>query len=511
MLRSSMVVGFFSLLSGISGILVETSIAAYLGLSRSSDTFYVAYTIPYAIANLLSATAQFSLVPFFAALEARHSLEDQWKGFSYAVNLTFVGLSAVALLGAAVAHWVILGIAPGFTAAQTELSTQLCRWLLLVIIPAGIAEIFRSFLFSQQRFVLSSGAGFFRNIVVILSVIFLFRRYGLYSIVLGYFGGYFLQLAVLGGQVLVTSQVRYTLTFRGSSSAFRNLRGSGAYQLGGALAWQIVTVVERIIASFLAPGTLTALNYGFKILTTMAELLAGSVGTASLPALSRAVARSAQAEERRTFANTLHIGFALVLPVMVFCLMLDRNIMRLVFQRGNFTAEATALMSKVFFCYCLSLVFYSFIRVFTFYLFARNEAAAFFRLSLFLYASTIAFDLLYVGVLRLGARGIPLGLLTSSFLTCVLVYQRNLAAWREVLDRELAVFAAKNCVGAALAGIAVWALRIWVRTPSSAWENFLYLCLLCTAGAVTYASALVASGAFTISQVALMWRQPRDS
>ena len=65
LLRGSVVVGFFSLLSAFSGILVETSIAANLGLSIRSDTFYVAYTIPYIISNLLTATSQFSLVPFF--------------------------------------------------------------------------------------------------------------------------------------------------------------------------------------------------------------------------------------------------------------------------------------------------------------------------------------------------------------------------------------------------------------------------------------------------------------
>src|SRR6266702_164314 len=72
-LRSSLVVGVFSLLGSLTGILVETSIAARLSLSRSSDTFYVAFTAPYLIVNVLSATGQSYLVPFFSTLDARHS------------------------------------------------------------------------------------------------------------------------------------------------------------------------------------------------------------------------------------------------------------------------------------------------------------------------------------------------------------------------------------------------------------------------------------------------------
>src|SRR5579863_4869706 len=114
MLRSSVVVAFFNLLGGLSGILVETSIAANLGLSSRSDTFYVAYTIPYIISNLLSATSQFSLVPFFASLESAKDEKQLWRGFSYVTNILFLGLGAIAVVGAVTATWIIHAIAPGF-------------------------------------------------------------------------------------------------------------------------------------------------------------------------------------------------------------------------------------------------------------------------------------------------------------------------------------------------------------------------------------------------------------
>ena len=135
LLLGSAVVGFFSLLSALSGILVETSIAAKLGLSRNSDSFYVAFTIPYIITNLLSATSQFSLVPFFSTLDSRDSPEGLGKGISYVVNLVFLGLGLFAAVGSIGAPWIMRAIAPGFTRPQVELATQLSRWLFLVIVP----------------------------------------------------------------------------------------------------------------------------------------------------------------------------------------------------------------------------------------------------------------------------------------------------------------------------------------------------------------------------------------
>jgi putative peptidoglycan lipid II flippase len=505
LLWGSAVVGFFSLLSAVSGILVETSIAAKLGLSRNSDSFYVAFTIPYIITNLLSATSQFSLVPFFSTLDSGDSLKGLGRGVSYVINLMFLGLGLFAVVGAIGARWIMRGIAPGFTGAQIELATQLARWLFLIIVPAGIAEAFRSFLLSRHSFVLSSAAGFIRNVVVILVILWRFDRYGPFSIVLGYMAGYLLQMLALGVQIVISFPVRYSLTLTGSGEAFRKLHGAGTAQVGGALAWQVVVLAERMIASFLPAGTLTAVGYGSKILYTMVELLGGSVGTAALPQLSRAVMKQAHEEERKTFKDISQLGLFLTTPAVVFCLMLAHNVMRLVFERGNFTPAATGLMSTVFFYYCLSLLPLSFIRLLTFYLFARGEGGAFLRLSILLYSLNLGFDLFYVGVLRLGAKGIPLGLLVASLLVSALSFQRNLGDLRQSLDRSDIRFASKNLLGAVLTAMAIWVLRLWVTPPYSGFQNFIYLCELCGAGSAVYLVSLAALRVLPLAQETRIW------
>ena len=509
--RSSILVSFISLLGGLAGVLVETSIASRLGLSKSSDIFYVAYTVPYVISNLLSATSQFSLVPFFGTLDARHAPEDLWQGFSYAVNTIFLGMGTFALLAIAAAPWVIRGIAPGFTAQQSELATQLARWLFLILIPAGVSEVFRSFLLSQRRFGLSSAAGFFCNAVVIASVVGLFGRLGYYSIVLGYLLGYLVSFLVLGAQIVVAFPVRYSLTLQGSGEAFRKLHGAGAAQLGGAAVWQVVVVAERIIASFLPAGTLTALGYGLKILSALVDLLAGSVGTVALPALSRAVARQDATEVRKLFRDVLEISMMLVVPAFIFCGLLSGNIIRLVFERGNFRPEATALLAKVFFYYGVALLPYAFARLLTFYLFARHEGGAYLRFAAFLYGLTLMFDLIYVAGFRWGAKGIPLGLLTASILASALAYQRNVAGLRIDFDRALGWFTLKNLLAGSLAALAVLGLRWAVQNPQTNAANFVYLCGLCGAGTLVFFAILAASRAVPVAKILAEMTRSEDS
>jgi putative peptidoglycan lipid II flippase len=334
-----------------------------------------------------------------------------------------------------------------------------------------------------------------------------FPRYGLYSIVLGYLVGHSLALVILGAQIVISFPARYSLTLKGSGQAFRMLRGSGAAQVTVAVMWQGVVLVETMIASFLPAGTLTALNWGLKIISTISELLAGTIGTVALPALSRAVVRQDREEEHRTFQDTLEIGLVLISPAVLFCLMLSPNIVRLIFERGNFTAHSAALMTEVFFYYGLTLLFYSCLRILTFYLFARQEPAVYARLSALQYGLTVVFDLFYVGVLRLGAKSIPLGLLTALTLTLALAYQRDLARLRQALNRNLGRFAAKDLAGCVLAALIVVALRAFVHAPVTGGQNFIYLCELCGAGSAIYLGTLALLRAIPVARLADVWQR----
>ncbi|MBI4165361.1 MAG: oligosaccharide flippase family protein [Acidobacteria bacterium] len=508
MIRRSVVVGFFALLGGVSGIVVDTSIAARLGLSHDSDAFYVAFTVPYIVSNLLTATGQFSLVPFFAWLETHHSEEELWRGFSYVVNLVFLGMVGLGSAGILLAPWLVRVVAPGFTHDQTKLATELTGWLFLLIVPAGVAEVFRSFLLSRHHFALPSAAGLIRSLTVILFIILGYGRFGVYSVAYGFVAGNTVQLLALAGESLARYRIRYSWTILAEGEAFEKLHGAGTAQLGSAAAWQGVVILERVIASFLPPGTITALNFALKIMTSIVELLGGSVGTATLPALSRAVARADRQEERRTFQHTLEISLLLLTPAVVFCLLLNFHIIRMVFERGSFTRDATVLMAMVFFYYTLSLLPFSFIRLMTFYLFARNEPRVFLKFSIFAYGLTVVFDLIFVGLLEMGAKGIPLGMLAGFSITSIMIVQRNAGEIRRVLDRSLGSFAARNLAGGALAAAAVWVLGGWLRPPLNPSQDFIYLSIVCSTGSVVYLASISILGGISIHRLEEMW--PRE-
>jgi putative peptidoglycan lipid II flippase len=248
-----------------------------------------------------------------------------------------------------------------------------------------------------------------------------------------------------------------------------------------------------------------------KIMSALAELLAGSVGTVALPALSRAVARKAHAEERKIFQDTLEISQVFIIPAAIFCLLLNRNIIRLVFERGNFTPESTALLAMVLFYYSLALLPYAFTRVLTFYFFARHEGGVFLRFAILQFSLTLVFDLIYVGVLGAGAKGIPLGLLTALVLNIALAYHRNLAKLKSVFDRSLGWFALKNLMAAVFVALAILGLRSIIPFPQTGLANFLYVCILCGAGSLVFFATLAATRVVPVAEMIEELKRTEDS
>jgi hypothetical protein len=129
-------------------------------------------------------------------------------------------------------------------------------------------------------------------------------------------------------------------------------------------------------------------------------------------------------------------------------------------------------------------------------------------MALLLYSLNVAFDLFYVGLLQLGAKGIPLGLLSSLAVTSWLVFRRNLCDVRGALDRTLGRFSLKVLTGALITALVVWVLHTEVSTPASSEGDFAYLCFLCGAGSLAFLSTLVMTRAFSRPWWLLLGRGP---
>jgi putative peptidoglycan lipid II flippase len=108
----------------------------------------------------------------------------------------------------------------------------------------------------------------------------------------------------------------------------------------------------------LPSGSVAALSYANKIVSLIVAIGATALTTAALPYFSHMVADADWAGCRHTLKRYTALVLATTVPLTLLLMALSHPLIRLVFQRGAFTAVDTDLVSHVQQCYFIQLPFY---------------------------------------------------------------------------------------------------------------------------------------------------------
>ena len=123
----------------------------------------------------------------------------------------------------------------------------------------------------------------------------------------------------------------------------------------GLAVVQLNQVVNIVLASFLVVGSLVYLNVAW-LLIMSPLVLAMSVSTAVFPTLASESALERRGEVRRLFMHAFRMITFLTVPASVGLIVLGEPLIRLLFERGEFTAEATRATTFALRFYALGLL-----------------------------------------------------------------------------------------------------------------------------------------------------------
>jgi putative peptidoglycan lipid II flippase len=127
-------------------------------------------------------------------------------------------------------------------------------------------------------------------------------------------------------------------------------------------AVQLNFLVNTALATFLAGGA-SSLDYAWRVFTMPQVVIAQGIAIAALPTFSALAARGELAEMRASLADTLRGILFLSLPATVGLVLLREPVIALLFQRQNFDAHSTALVTWALLFYSIGLVSHSVVEI----------------------------------------------------------------------------------------------------------------------------------------------------
>ena len=368
---------------------------------------------------------------------------------------------------------------------------KLTRILFPYIFFVSLAALAAGTLNSRGYFGIPALAPALLNVSLIVTSVFLLRlRSGVTETMVMIFSvgalvGGVLQIAIQLPQLWKTGhRLGFDPDFRDPG-----VRWVGRLMLPGLLTFavtQINILVDTLLATTLPEGSVTALRLGNRIALQPLGIFGAAITTAILPTLSRHAARRDISRLLSDFVFSTRLVFALIIPSMILLLFLAKPIVRLLFERGEFSAaRSTPMTASALVYYALGLFAYGGSRSVVQAFYSMKDTVTPMKVSIGAVCTNVALNLVLIG--PLGLRGLALATSISGMVGLVLLVIMLKARLGAVGGSQILKSLIKVVLASAAMGVvAVYVARITQDLAIDIWGKLIQVFASTLAGLAVY-------------------------
>jgi putative peptidoglycan lipid II flippase len=345
--------------SRIAGLVREVVAAGYYGVNGPMSAFTIAFQVPNLVRALFAdAALQPAFVPVFTEQLEKKNYREAFRLASTLLLLVTLVLGAITATFVLLAPVVMPLFAPGFEGEILDLTVTLSQILFPILILLGMSGVVVGILNSYDRFGAFAISPLFWNLTIIAALVFLIPLFHgqdrIYAYAIGILAGTLVQL------LIPTFDLRNTPFKLEWSFEWRNpdVRRVLLLMLPVTLSLGLINfnmLINSLFGSLVSDQSPAAIDKAFRIYQLPQGIFSVAIATVLFPTLARFAARGEHDNLRATMANGMRQILFVLLPAAAAILVLSHPMIRLVYQRGQFTPEQTTLVATALFWFAFSL------------------------------------------------------------------------------------------------------------------------------------------------------------
>ena len=472
--KSAGLVSLAVMSSRLLGLVREQVFAALFGASAGMDAFIAAFRAPNLLRDLFAEGAlSTAFITTFSEKITKEGDGEAWRLANKVATLTAVFMSAVTLVGIALAPQLMHLLAAGFEDEKMATAILLTRIMFPFIALVSLAALVMGMLNAKNVFGMPAMASTFFNIGSIVGGVALgwmldpafgTAHYGIGSLIglsVGTLIGGTLQL-VVQFPALRRAGFHFRPDFAWRDPGVRRILLLMGPAVIAASAVQVNVMVNGNFASHLGDGAVSWLNYAFRLMQLPIGIFGVAIGTVTLPVISRSAAAGNTAEFRSILAKGMRLAFVLTIPSTIGLMVLAQPIIGLIYERRKFTALDTLHAAEALQFYAVGLCAYAGIKVLApaFYALGKRNTPMF--VSFFSIAVNYGLNQWFTFHLGWGHRGLALSTGLVALTNFALLYALMHRHVERLETRQMAATLAKLAVAGAALGAVCWAALRWV-------------------------------------------------
>jgi putative peptidoglycan lipid II flippase len=283
---------------------------------------------------------------------ARHGEESAWANVSILFNNLVFLLIFIALAAWLLAPALVSLMSPGFEEETNALATALTRITIISIVLIPPSMILEQILFSYERFFLPGITDLVNNLVTVFALLVLGTTYGIYglatAIVLGAACEFASQLPILWEK---WKFYRCKIDLR--HPEMREVGRLSLPLLFANSSVEVARITDRIFASLLPAGSLSALAFASRQTTVFLDLFVTPIGKSTFPHFTKLIAEENFQVLSRQISHYFRVLLFLTVPIAVGTMIVAEPIVRILYQRGAFDETSVRITSQSLACYAI--------------------------------------------------------------------------------------------------------------------------------------------------------------
>lgn len=354
MKKTALLLMIVTIVSKIIGFGREITLSYFYGASDISDAFLISLTIPSVIFSFIGTGISTGYIPLYSKIEQKYGEKEGNRYTNNLVNILLIMCTGIIVFGLLFTDQIVKIFASGFEGDTLVLAVKFTRISLFGIYFTGLLSIFKGFLQLKENYVVPALIGFPMNFFIILSIL-LSSKTNILVLAIGSVIATASQLALLVPFVHKEGY-RYKFVLDTKDEYIRKMVYIALPVMIGVSVNQINVLVDRTLASGIAVGGISALNYANRLNGFVQGMFVTTISTVMYPMISKMAAQSNFDGLKRSVSEAINLINLFVIPATVGAMIFAEPVVRLLFGRGAFDPEAISMTSNGLFYYSIGMV-----------------------------------------------------------------------------------------------------------------------------------------------------------
>ncbi len=354
--QTAVLMAIFVMGSKVIGFIRELVLANYYGTGIITDSYVMAQSIPNTLLAGVIGAAATAYMPIFSRKIEQEGDEEANRYTSQLFNFLIAVTGIAAIIGVFFSRQLVDIFAPGYGPEAIELTSFYLKIGFLIVLFNTSIALFEAFLQYKGVFLSQIVLGYTQSLsIIFITIISAYTTH--YLLIFGALLGF--SIRGIGSFLLAKrNSFHYISDWHFTKAVKESMILALPIFIGGSVN-QINTFIDRVLASQLQTGSVSALNYGNMVVGVISMFSVTIFITIIYPKLNQAFAHEEYSRISDMAEKGIDIIVLLAVPFTLGSMCYSGALIQVIYERGAFDGTSTLLTSAAFFYYAIGLTFIS--------------------------------------------------------------------------------------------------------------------------------------------------------